>query len=219
MNCLASEGFFDKGARFSGDSVVLCFRSLWCFPDVRDKESERSLATDLLLGTSHAEATPAEWSRRVDLFPIHRGERRGNRRRRRRNRGRPSFPAGRAERKSKERSTVPFAGSVDSVPSPRSSSACTPGPGRAEARRRGPSKLLRAPPLPNLDEDGHRLASRGGHPLRTRSARPPPRSTQTALPPPTRALPSEGRRRLRRATSFAVRRTPSAPVPRLPGRR
>ena len=49
MNCLANEGFFDKATRFTGDSVVLCFQSLWCFPDVRDKESERSLATNLLL--------------------------------------------------------------------------------------------------------------------------------------------------------------------------
>ena len=50
MNCLAGEGFFEKATIFASATVgALCFQSLSRFPEVRKKESERSLATNLLL--------------------------------------------------------------------------------------------------------------------------------------------------------------------------
>ena len=49
MNFLAGEGFFNKAAQFSVDPVTVCFRSLSRIPKVQEDESERSLATDLLL--------------------------------------------------------------------------------------------------------------------------------------------------------------------------
>ena len=50
MNSLAGEGFFDKATRFTGDDPIgFCFRSLLCFPEILEVESERSLAIDLLL--------------------------------------------------------------------------------------------------------------------------------------------------------------------------
>ena len=48
MNCLAGEGFFEKATRFTG-TTDLCFQSLMRFPEIREEESERSLAMDLLL--------------------------------------------------------------------------------------------------------------------------------------------------------------------------
>ena len=49
MNCLAGEGFFDKAARFPGDQIQWYFKSLSRFPEVAQKDSERSLAINLLL--------------------------------------------------------------------------------------------------------------------------------------------------------------------------
>ena len=49
MNLLAEEGFFDKATIFTVDPVELCILSLMRFPKVREEESERSLAMDLLL--------------------------------------------------------------------------------------------------------------------------------------------------------------------------
>ena len=49
MNFLAGEGVFNKAAQFSVDPVTLCIQSLLRFPAVQEKESERSLAIDLLL--------------------------------------------------------------------------------------------------------------------------------------------------------------------------
>ena len=52
MNRLAGEGFFDRAKHFTGvDSVVdfYCFQPLTRFPEVAEVESERSLATNLLL--------------------------------------------------------------------------------------------------------------------------------------------------------------------------
>ena len=49
MNCLAGEGFFDKATHFSGDILDMCFRPLEHFPGVQKDDTERSLATDLLL--------------------------------------------------------------------------------------------------------------------------------------------------------------------------
>lgn len=51
MNLIASEGLFDSATSFTGvdDPVDLCMRSLSRFPKVLAKESERSLAMDLLL--------------------------------------------------------------------------------------------------------------------------------------------------------------------------
>ena len=49
MNCLSGEGFFDKATRFTCDPIDLCFRPLSRFPGVVAKESERSLAINLLL--------------------------------------------------------------------------------------------------------------------------------------------------------------------------
>ena len=49
MNCLAGGDFFDKAACFPGDPIVSCFRPLSRFPEVREEESERSMAIDLLL--------------------------------------------------------------------------------------------------------------------------------------------------------------------------
>ena len=50
MNHIASEGFFDRAKRLVGiDLIQLCFQSLSRFPEVAGKESERSLAINLLL--------------------------------------------------------------------------------------------------------------------------------------------------------------------------
>ena len=53
MNSLAENGFFDKGpknTRFAGDPVKFCIQlAVRCFPGGREGESERSLATNLLL--------------------------------------------------------------------------------------------------------------------------------------------------------------------------
>ena len=49
MNYIASEGFFCNLRRFRGDSLELCLRPLARFPGVLYEESERSLATALLL--------------------------------------------------------------------------------------------------------------------------------------------------------------------------
>ena len=47
MNFIAGEGFFDRA--ISGAPLALCCQSLMHFPKVREEESERSLAIDLLL--------------------------------------------------------------------------------------------------------------------------------------------------------------------------
>ena len=47
MNHIAGEGFFDRA--ISGAPLALCCQSLMHFPKVREEESERSLAIDLLL--------------------------------------------------------------------------------------------------------------------------------------------------------------------------
>ena len=49
MNYIAGKGFFSNVMNFQGESAELCFRSLWHFPEVTEEESERSLATALLL--------------------------------------------------------------------------------------------------------------------------------------------------------------------------
>ena len=49
MNCLAGEGFFERAKCFTCNPVEMCFQQLSRFPDVAEKESERSLAIDLLL--------------------------------------------------------------------------------------------------------------------------------------------------------------------------
>ena len=50
MNFIAGEGFFDRAKSFTGIEVILlCPQSLSLYPEVAEKESERSLAIDLLL--------------------------------------------------------------------------------------------------------------------------------------------------------------------------
>ena len=50
MNYLAGEGFFDRAKCLTGvDPMKLCFKPLSRFPVVAEKESERSMAIDLLL--------------------------------------------------------------------------------------------------------------------------------------------------------------------------
>ena len=50
MNCLAGEAFFDRAKYHAGNPVEYFFSSaVRCFPEVREEESERSLAINLLL--------------------------------------------------------------------------------------------------------------------------------------------------------------------------
>ena len=50
MNCLAGDGFFSSATSFTVvDPVDYCLTAVMRFPDVREEESERYLATNLLL--------------------------------------------------------------------------------------------------------------------------------------------------------------------------